>query len=160
MTNRSTEPFTLLEPRMDHSCIMAPARNASWGFPLNVSFVVVSGGGNELGIINTTETRNPETYEWTKAKPDTGTGRKEEWGNRGSSKRDAFHFKSSVTHLCCMSSKGKIVLRSTSLKCSDHQLKPEYLKNAGVANSRRAGVAISEDGVVYQVLKTTLGRNE
>lgn len=75
--------------------------------PRNTSVVVVSGGGNELGIINTTETRNPVSYEWTKAKPDT-----------------------------------------------DRQLKPEYLNNAGVANSRRAGVAISENGVVYQVLRT------
>ena len=65
MINRATEPFTLLEPRMDHSCIMGQARNTS--------VVVVSGGGNELGIINTTETRNPVSYEWTKAKPDTGT---------------------------------------------------------------------------------------
>ena len=66
-TTRATEPFTLLEPRMDHSCIMGVARGKS--------MVVVSGGGNELGIINTTETRNAErntSYEWTEA-GETGT---------------------------------------------------------------------------------------
>ena len=66
--NRATEPFTLLEPRMDHSCIVATSSTTA----RNGSFVVVSGGGNELGILNTTETRDPKTYQWTKAKPETG----------------------------------------------------------------------------------------
>ena len=43
---------------------------------------------------------------------------------------------------------------------SDRQLKPEYLNNAGVANSRRAGVAISENGVVYQVLRSFKTKDE
>ena len=33
----------------------------------------------------------------------------------------------------------------------DHLLKPEYLNRRHVANSRRAGVALSESGIVYQV---------
>ncbi len=55
----STEPFTLIERRMDHTCLMATARNQS--------IVVVAGGSNEKGMLNTTETRNVTTKEWTSA---------------------------------------------------------------------------------------------